>query len=192
MPGRVKHRHSTTRKPTIQVAQRIITARIADATDSGSSIFQNNTADPERMFNTQTIVWLVIVSLIVVATLTIVACLLCRCRRAKRKRHSNGHSHHPSLEVTDGRNAHFAWNKTFAPMKSETEGSGSSLTPPSKAAVRPAGDVVHPGDPVIVEGEEVLATPVYVRNKGSRYYSGFSQSRLSSAWKRISQIGRAY
>ena len=189
-PGRVKHRHSTSRKPTIATAQRTLYARMAEP-DGGSSVFQlTNTADPKgSILNKQTIIWLVVVAIIVVATLVIVTCLLCRCnckrRRAARKRHSNGHSHHPSLEVTDGRNEHIAWSRN-APIRKESDNGGDfSLTPLSKATLRPAG-ATHPAEPVIVE-EEVPSTPVYARNKGSRYYSG-----LRYSWKRISQIGRAY
>lgn len=94
--------------------------------------------------------------------------------------------------MTDGRNDHWTWNKhaPFGPIDREgTDASGFMLTPLSKAAVTPAGSqfMVHPGEPVVVDEEIDPLTPAYARNKGSRYYSG-----MQSAWKRASQIGRAY
>jgi hypothetical protein len=77
----------------------------------------------------------------------------------------------------------------------DTGQSGYSMTPLAKAAVKPAGHgygEAHPGVRVVESEDDVSpsSTPVHARRQKqarSRYYSG-----LSNAWKRISQIGRAY
>lgn len=47
---------------------------------------------------------------------------------------------------------------------------------------------VMPPQPVVGDEEEIdPLTPVYARKKESRYYS-----MINSAWKRVSQIGKAY
>ncbi|KAK5174327.1 uncharacterized protein LTR77_001407 [Saxophila tyrrhenica] len=176
----------------------------------GSSLLSANTADPKsEILNKHTIAWLVVIVVIVLASLVIISCLLCRCKRRRKKRmNAAGHSHHASLEVTDGRNIHSAWNKN-APhrpidMLDQTRDGAVaiSLMPLTKAAVRPAGysKEVVPGVSVVEEEEDDAVsqlTPVYGRNRGatgmrreatgSRYHSV-----LSNAWKRISQIGKAY
>ena len=186
MPGRVKYKQ--VKRPAIPAAQRDIIPRMEDPAQT-TSIFENNTADTHgSMLNKQTIIWLVVISIIVIATLIIVTCLLCRCkcRKRKLKRHSNGHRYHPSLEVTDGRNEFNAWNRN-APPRAETYDSAISLEPLTKVAVRPAG-VAYLAEPVVVEEAPLTVTsPTYAGKKGSSYYSGLSQ-----AWKRVSQIGRAY
>ena len=141
----------------------------------------------------KSLIWLTILSVIVVTTILLVAWLLfrCTCRRKKViRRHSNGHRHHPSLEVTDGRNQFQAWNKNVTPGdRIGTELSGMSLTPLTKGAyisAARAGELdAHPGTPVVVE--EAPLSPVFQRSKASKYYSG-----VSGKWKRISQIGKAY
>ena len=191
MPGRVKHHHH----PTIPNAQRGFRKNLARMAQSNTPFLQLNSQSKPTP-SKEAIVWISILSVIVVATLIIVSILICRCtcsrkKRAARKRNRAGHSHHASLEVTDGRNDHWTWNRhaPFGPVDREwTDASGCMLTPLSKAAVRPAGSqfTVHPGEPVVVDDKVDPLTPVYAKNKGSRYYSG-----IQSAWKRVSQIGRA-
>ena len=203
MPGRIKYRHHS--HSTIPHARQRkvishLTCRSMADSNTGvdaSSIFSSNTGSNGFHLNKSTIVWLTIICVIVLAMLVIISCLLCRCkRRSKRaKRQSEGgtwHTHHPSLEVTDGRNEHYAWNRKAVPpgqSRIETGESGFSLQPLTKAAIKPAGTSNYPAEPMIVEEEvPIPGTPVFhARKTPSRYYSG-----LSSAWKRLSQIGRAY
>ena len=56
-----------------------------------------------------------------------------------------------------------------------------------KATARPAG-AVYPHEPAIVEQDFAEpGAPVFARKKENSYLS-----ELSSAWKRVSQIGKAY
>ncbi|KAK3059113.1 hypothetical protein LTR09_000679 [Extremus antarcticus] len=122
------------------------------------TLLSTNTADPKsQLLNKSTLTWLTILILLVLGTLILISCLLCRCKRRRknakgeRKRGVNatGHSHHPSLEVTDGRNGFGAWNRN-APHQEvggvgggmemvDQTSAGEGLTPLAKAAVKPAG-----------------------------------------------------
>ena len=189
MPGRVKHRHARLKhKPTPPEHTKLL-ERMADTDQTGTDFdLHSSLGHGEPILSKQAIAWIVIVTVIVITAFIIISWLLCRCKRRKKskvKRHSNGHRHHPSLEVTDGRNEHLAWNKNAKPRKTDTDESGFSLTPLSKGGVAPAG-TVHPGEPVVVD--EVPSSPVYpTRHNRGKYYSG-----LGSVWQRVSQIGRAY
>jgi hypothetical protein len=158
-----------------------------------------NTGGPAKL-SKEALIWITVLSVVVVATAIIVGILLCRCTCSRKKgaekkrQREDGHSRHSSLEVTDGRNDHWAWNKKYAPSgpmtKDGTAADGFELTPLSKAAVGPAGSPFEafPAQPVVVDEEIDPLKPMYSRSRGSRYYSG-----VQNAWKRVSQsIGRAY
>ena len=204
MPGRVKYHHGH-KHPTILASQRktrLLFSRMAAAASPeqavDSSLFANTADIKGSALNKETITWLVVVCVIVITSIIIVSCLLCRCRirrrkaaRAQGKKYSifegKRHSHHPSLEVTDGRNEHWAWNRYAEKPATGTDLNGFTVTPLSKAAVKPAA--AYPAEPVIVEEEMSEMSPPHSRARkgGSRYYSG-----LTGTWKRMSQIGRAY
>jgi hypothetical protein len=173
---------------------------------ASDSILSSTTVDAKsQIINKHTLTWLIVVAVIVAITFTVITCLLCRCKRRrskaanKKKLNTAGHSHHSSLAVTDGRNEHWAWNKNAPKPEVERVGtgqSGYSMTPLAKAAVKPAGyfdDSRAPAVHVVEEDAVSPLSPPWRRGQqqqqktGSRYYSGFS-----NAWKRISQIGRAY
>ena len=194
MPGRVKHHTPTTAHA--EGSSRKHFARMASAQTSSFPSFSNQGGPPG--LSKEAIIWITVLSVVVVATAIIVGILLCRCtcsrkKRAARQRHANGHSHHPSLEVTDGRNDHIAWNRSFLPQGSRardgTNDDGFEMTPLAKAAASRGREhlSVLPPRPVVVEEEIDPLTPVYSRKKASRYYSG-----INNAWKRVSQIGKAY
>lgn len=170
------------------------------ATTSESSLLSSNTADPRsQIVNKSSLTWLIIICLLVVGALILISWLLCRCRRRRGKDGQNflnraGHSHHPSLEVKDGRNDHHAWYR-HAPRQLELMdvsrmGTSESITPLAQAAVRHAGAGVYVVDKEDDDDVSPLTTKFRREASGvkpNRYYSG-----LSDAWKRISQIGRAY
>jgi hypothetical protein len=148
----------------------------------------------------QAIVWLTIVSVLVVATAIVVTILLCRCtcnrKKKERKYHANGHSHHSSLEVTDGRNDHAAWNRSFTPVGPRTidgaDADGFALTPLARAAERPEPehlDVLQPRPIVIDEVDPLtpMSAPARMARGSSRYHSG-----VNAALKRVIQIGKVY
>ena len=192
MPGRVKYRAFL--KPTVLRPVARLAARMASPQQQAEDPVFNLSADKSRLTVSEaSIIWLTVIGVVVLASFILVCWLLCRCtcRKKKMRRHSNGHRHHPSLEITDGRNEFHPWNSNappLSPARAETGESGISLQPLTRAAVKPAREV-HPGEPVIVDEEEP-ATPVYARSRGSRYYSGISSVRNSL--KRWSHIGRAY
>ena len=182
MGGRVKYRPGARpgqRRDLTQLVERQANATLFDSTTSGAQPFK---------LDKQTIAWLVILSVIVVTAMVVVGWLLCRCQCRKRriKRYSNGHRYHPSLEMNDDRNGFDSWNRNAPPRMGTDEG-GPVLEPLNRAFVQPAG-FAHPGEPVIVEEEPLSSvSSAHTRKTGSKYFSG-----MSSAWRRVSQIGRAY
>jgi len=136
----------------------------------------------------QAIVWLVIVSVIVCLTFATVIWLLCRCSCSKRRRQR-------SRQVLDDRNEFTAWNPNASHRHDEValgeypqgpNGTSPVLTPLTRAAAKPAGVQVHPGDPVMVD--EAGPEPVYTssRDRSSRKVGGWS-----GRFSRFSQIGIA-
>lgn len=169
-------------------------------TTTQSSLFSSDPVDlKSQIINRHSLPWLIIACILLIGATVLISWLLCRCRRRRGKDGKEflnraGHRHHPSLEVKDGRNEHYAWYR-HAPRQIEMGdvgrvGTSESITPLRHAAVRPAGTGVH-----VVEEEEDDVSPLTTRFdrrvtsevRPNRYYSG-----LSDAWKRISQIGRAY
>lgn len=181
-----------------------------DNPSGGGSLFENNAPDTKGfVLNKQTIIWLVVISTIVLATLITVTCLLCKCKRRRKgkdgvKRHPDGRRWHPSLEVKDGRNDFPAWNRNAPPRASLAEQGGlrgdadvvmmeTWESNDSMAPLRPNAAVVSGGNGNAVMEPVVVDYAAQDGKKSSRYYSDLNAGReRTSFWKRISQIGRAY
>ena len=157
MGGKVKYKRPA-RKDKIVPASNVLKSRDAQAqgpppppADSPPTP-QLDQPHPTIEFSKSSIVWLSILTVLALAGIIIVLWLLfCRgCRSKRRKKQANGHRHHPSLEIKDNRNDFEIWNRSGA--KPGSLQSDNSMIPLTAAAVRPSGlNVVHPGNPVIVE-----------------------------------------
>jgi len=207
MPNRVKHNQHAQHHEPAHLKPRPHLAHLrrdepgAPPAQAGSSIFDVSNGAKGITLNKPTIIWLVVVSVIVAASILTVCILLCKCKRRNKnvKRHSNGHRWHPSMEVTDGRNDFALWNRNAMPrgkqdeaMRMGTFESGDSTTPLRPAAARATAPAVM--EPVVVDYADGHGSTFAPNGgarpsvKNSRYYS----KQRQSWWNRISQIGRAY
>ena len=189
---------------------------------AAGTLFENQAPDAKGfVLNKQTIIWLVVISVIVLATLITVTCLLCKCKRRRKgkhgghddvQRHANGHRWHPSLEVKDGRNDFPTWNRAAPPRASLAEQGGAIRMDTFESADTVAPLVRAPGAAAMRGGNGnggAVMEPVVVdyatgndfsgsgnSKKSSRYYSNLNEGKTGSSrqswWKRMSQIGRAY
>lgn len=223
MPGRIKptHTHESFHdhqnlnpRPHLSHLRRQAPLNEQPNQDNPGSLFENQ--NKGFVLNRQTIIWLAVISVIVLVTLVVVSCLLCKCNRRRwksdkngegdgngegLKRHPDGSRWHPSLEIKDGRNEFHAWNRHAPPRASLAEQGGQGIrmdtweSGDSIAPLRPTASARSRGqtnngsavmEPVVVD----YAAPAPPK-KNSRYYSNLSSGR-GSLWKRISQIGRAY
>jgi len=159
------------------------------ATGTSTFGFSNQNSKPASL-DRSTIIWLVVLACIIAVAFTIVACLLCRCRRKRKNgRVSRGYSIH------DGRHYYHPWNRHASPMPPipppaymygsygdvKSKADQTSIAVPSQAARRSS---------VVMElmvVEEAGDGGEFRRSKKtSRYYGG-----LSARFSRMSQIGRA-
>jgi len=188
MGGRVKLR-SIPSLPTIIPAGIVPISSLAvrAAADTApppadSTVVALETGAQHISLDESSIIWLSILSVIVLASVVVIAWLLFRCHGwRKGKRYLNGHRHHPSLEVNDGRNQFDLWNRNA--RRGERLASDASVIPLT-ATPAPVPAVVHPGNSVVID-EAPVNQDGSARANG-RYYSG-----LGGALKRWSSVGRA-
>ena len=105
-------------------------ATSTSTTSTSTSVPDNDSPVKGIVLNKQSIIWLVVLSVIVLVTFAIVATLLCRCKsrrnEKKSKRRTWRRTYHPSVDIRDGnaRMSYYAWNRHHDPVSSTPQASG--------------------------------------------------------------------
>jgi len=187
MGGRVKLRSIPSLPTTIPAGivpiSRLAVRAAADTAPppADSTVVALETGAQHISLDKSSIIWLSVLSVVVLASVVVIAWLLFRCHGCRKgRRYLNGHRHHPSLEVNDGRNQFDLWNRNA--RHGARLASDASVIPLTAMPTVPA--VVHPGNPVVID-----EAPVY--NEGSARANGRYYSGLGGALKRWSSVGRA-
>ena len=156
---------------------------------SDASPFSLQNQSKSASLGHSTIIWLVVLACIIVTAFTVIACLLCRCRRKRKNRRvSTGYG------IYDGRHEFHPWNNNAAPPPPPVpvfggyqvgKSTAEPITPLSKASVRHSNRA-SVMEPMVVEEAGNDGGFKRSSKKTSRYYGGLG-ARIS----RMSQIGRA-
>ena len=156
---------------------------------SDASPFSLQNQSKSASLGHSTTIWLVVLACIIATAFTVIACLLCRCRRKRKNRRvSTGYG------IYDGRHEFHPWNKNAAPPPPPVpvfggyqvgKSTAEPITPLSKASVRHSNRA-SVMEPMVVEEAGNDGGFKRSSKKTSRYYGGLG-ARIS----RMSQIGRA-